>query len=126
MKLNKKGYIEDIAIIVVPLLILAFMCGLSFVSFKSSNEVVSGIVYNTQNDKFISGNTTFSVRASEATYTNESNESSYCLPPNSQYKSLVNKAAGDKRIKIEVEERKYFTIQSPFTCKNNVSVKEIK
>lgn len=106
--------------------VIGFFLLLLCISFKASNEVVSGIAYNTKNDKLFSSNTTFSIRASENTYVSEENKSSYCLPPNSPYKELVNKAAQDKRIKVVVEAKKYFAIQAPWTCKDNVTVTEVK
>lgn len=122
MKSNEKGFIGAfIAILLVVGLSMLTFC----VRFNLSNGVASGIVYNTKNDKLISGNTTFSVRASEDTYVSQENKSSYCLPPNSPYKELVNRAAQDKRIKIVVEAKKYFAIQSPWTCKDNVTVREV-
>lgn len=123
---NQKGYIEEFGLLVIIILVIGFFLTLLFVSFKASNEVVSGIAYNTKNDNLISGNTTFSVRAGENTPVTTENESSYCLPPNSPYKELVNRAAADKRVKITVEAKKYFAIQLPWTCKNNVTVTEIK
>lgn len=93
-------------------------------SFSEQN--VSGIVYNTKNNSIISGNTTFSIRASENTYVSEENKSSYCLPPNSQYKELVNKAARDKRIKVVVATSKYFKLKAPWTCVDNVKVERVR
>lgn len=119
---KEKGFIE----VVIVLIIVVLFLSLFFVRFKGSNEVVSGVVYNTTNDSLIAGNTKFSIRASEDTYVSEENRSSYCLPPNSPHKELVNKAAQDKRIKVVVEAKKYFAIQLPWTCKDNVTVKEIK
>lgn len=107
-------------------LILALLLAPFTVRFKLSNEVVSGIAYNTTNDKFISGNTHFSVRAGENTPVTSENQSTYCLPPNSPYKELVNRAAADKRIKIQVEARKYFVVKAPWTCHDNVTVTEVK
>lgn len=120
---DQKGFI---GILVGIIIVVGLLFALFSISFKGSNEVVSGIVYNTKNDKLISGNTTFSVRAAVDTYVSEENQSSYCLPPNSPYKELVNKAAQDKQIKVVVTEKKYFAIQSPFTCKDNVTVTEVK
>src|SRR4051812_24509065 len=114
-----------IVVIVVGVIVMPFVAMLT-VRFKASNEVVSGIAYNTKNDHLLSGKTTFSVRAGENTYVSTENKSSYCLPPNSPYKELVNKAAEDKRIKIVVTAKKYFAIQAPWTCKNNVMVTEVK
>ena len=126
MKLNQKGYIEDFLFGGAVVFGILFFIMLLFISWKGSNEVVSGIVYNTSNDSLLAGNTKFSVRASEDTYVSEENRSSYCLPPNSPYKELVNKAAQDKKIKVIVEEKKYFAIQAPWTCKDNVIVKEVR
>lgn len=103
-------------------LILSFI----FTGMSFSEQNVSGIVYNTKNNSIISGNTTFSIRASENTYISEENKSSYCLPPNSQYKELVNKAARDKRIKVVVTTSKYFKLKAPWTCVDNVKVERVR
>lgn len=87
-----------------------------------SEDNVSGVVYNTTNNAIISGNTDFKVRAAVDTYINEDNESSYCLPPNSPYKELVNKAAADKSVRIIVTTKKGFWLKAPWTCINNVTV----
>lgn len=88
-----------------------------------SEENVAGIAYNVKNNTFISGNTHFSVRASEDTYVSEENRSSYCLPPNSPYIKLVNEAAADKSIKINVQTDKMFHVESaPWKCADNVKV----
>jgi hypothetical protein len=123
---NQKGFIEVLGGLMVLLLIVGFLFAIFFVRFKLSNEVVSGIAYNTTNDRAISGATCFSVRASEATYVNEETKSTYCVPPNSPYKELINRAAGDKRVKIEVQAHKYFTVKAPWTVYPNVTVKEVK
>lgn len=121
-KLNENGFIGVVAGLIVFLLFLS----LFVISFKGSNEVVSGIAYNTKNDRLFTGNTTFSVRAGENTPVTPENESSYCLPPHSPYKDLVNKAAQDKRIKIVVEAKKYFAFQAPWTCNPNVTVRLVQ
>lgn len=128
MKSNQKGYVEDW---LPGLLIFVFIIGLIFcalfVRFKLSNEIVSGIVYNTTNDRAISGATCFSVRAGENTPVTEENQSSYCIPAGSPYKDLVNKAAADKRVKVTVEAHKYgLTIKAPWEVIPNVTVVEIK
>jgi len=128
MRTNQKGYIDsDVVfglgfIIIIALVIFA----LFFVRFQPSNSVVSGIAYNTSNDSLFGGNTHFSVRAGENTPVTEENQSTYCLPPNSPYKDLVNRAAQDKRIKIVVTAEKYFAIQAPWVCNPNVKVTEVK
>ena len=108
------------------LLVLAMLFAMFFVRFRTNNEVTSGIAYNTTNDSLIGGNTHFGVRASEQTYTTTENASYYCLPGDSPYKELVNRAAGDKRIKIKVESSKFFAIKAPWTCYPNVVVTEVK
>jgi hypothetical protein len=123
---NLERFIAVLGSVFVLSLILAVILSPFTVRFKLSNEVVSGIVYNTTNDRFISGATCFSVRASEATYVSEENRSSYCLPKNSPYKKLVNKAAGDKRVKVEVQAHKYFSVKLPWSVVPNVTVTEVK
>lgn len=126
MRSNQKGYIEVIGALIVLLLIVGAVFAIFFVRFKLSNETVSGIVYNTTNNRFISDATCFSVRAGENTPVTEENQSTYCLPPNSQYKDLVNKAAQDKRIKVVVTAEKYFAVKLPWTVQPNVTVAEVK
>jgi hypothetical protein len=131
MKRNQGGYIEDTLFVVfsflgVMLLIVLFL-SLFFIRFKLSNERVSGIVYNTTNDRAISGATCFYVRAGENTYVDENNTSSYCVPRNSKYIPLINKAAEDKRIKVVVVAHKYgLTVKAPWTVVPNVEVTEVK
>lgn len=123
MKSSQSGFI---GILITLLLVFGFIFALFFVRIKASNEIVSGIVYNTTNDRFISGATCFSVRAGENTPVTMENESSYCIPKNSEYKALINKAAADKRIKVTVEASKYFTVKAPWSVVPNVKVTEIK
>lgn len=117
---NQQGTIvwTVIGIVLALLLILGFMV----VGLKLSDERVSGVVYNTSNNRAISGNTRFSVRASEDTYVSEENRSSYCLPPGSEYIELINRAAENKDIKVVVTASKYFKIKAPWTCVDNVRV----
>lgn len=126
MRNNQKGFVEVMAALLIVLLGVTLVFSIFFVRFKLSNEVVSGIVYNTTNNRAISNATCFSVRASEATYVNEETKSSYCVPPNSEYIDLINRAAGDKNIKVKVEARKYFTVKAPWTVYPNVTVTEVK
>lgn len=100
-----------------------FFWFLPSISIAISEQNVSGIAYNVKNNTFISGNTHFSVRASEDTYVSEENKSSYCLPPNSPYIALVNEAAKDKSIKINVQTDKMFrVVAAPWVCADNVKV----
>lgn len=124
---NEKGFVEFLAVLTIVILVFGFIFALFFVRFKLSNERVSGIVYNTTNDRAISGATCFYVRAGENTYVDENNTSSYCLPKDSKYIPLVNKAAEDKRIKVVVVAHKYgLTIKAPWTVIPNVTVTEVK
>lgn len=118
-----EGILNGIAFWVIGVIwLVAF---LSITSFALSEQVVSGIVYNNKNNEALTGNTTFSIRASEDTYVSEENRSSYCLPPNSPYVELVNKAAQDKSTKVVVTTKKYFAFKAPWTCYPNVIVKEL-
>lgn len=121
MKINSdhRGILKTFALCtIIPIFIGAV------ISFKASGERVSGIVYNTKNDHALTGNTTFSIRASESTYVSQENRGSYCLPPHSRYIALVNRAAENKNIKVIVTAKKYFAIQAPWTCRANVTVVE--
>lgn len=110
--------------------IAAALVGLFFmiksVHFEASDQNVSGVVYNVKNDKFLSGNTTFSVRASENTYVSEENRSSFCLPKGSEYIPLVNEASENKDIKLSIKTTKYLTgFKLPWYCEPNVTVTKI-
>lgn len=98
------------------------------IRWSPSESRVSGIVYNVKNDEWISGNTSFSVRAAENTVVTEENESSYCLPKDSKYIDLVNRAAEDKRIKVVVRTSKvsFRLVEGATTCVDNVTVEELK
>lgn len=122
MKTNQKGSVEvwvTIAVIAVTMLLF-------HIKWQTSEDLVSGIVYNNTNDEFISGNTTFSVRASEDSYVNEKNTSTYCLPPNSPYIPLVKEAAADKSIKVIVIAYKDFQIMPMWGCMDNIKVERAK
>lgn len=96
------------------------------VRLQTSDNVVSGIVYNNQNNSIFGGNTYFRVRASENTVVTKENTSKFCLPPNSPYIKLVNEAAKDKSIKVVVTSNKVFTmVLSPWHCVDNVKVERL-
>lgn len=96
------------------------------VRLQTSDNVVSGIVYNNQNNSIFGGNTYFRVRASENTVVTKENTSKFCLPPNSPYIKLVNEAAKDKNIKVVVTSSKIFTmVPSPWHCVDNVKVERL-
>lgn len=97
------------------------------VRLQTSDNVVSGIVYNNQNNSIFTGNTYFRIRASENTVVTKENISKFCLPPNSPYIKLVNEAAKDKNIKVVVTSSKVFTmVPSPWHCADNVKVERLK
>jgi hypothetical protein len=133
-KLNQGGYIEDVimtTLVVVVFGILALVVlaipMMLFSQWTMSEDNVSGIVYNTSNNSFIAENTQFAVRASVDTYIDpEHNASEYCLPKGSPYIDLVNRAAVDKDIKVQVTTRKGFWWKLPWTCIDNVYVEEIR
>lgn len=120
-KVNKQNGSAVIYLVSIVGAVLLIWLSLS-VKWQTSEEVVSGIVYNNSNDKLISGNTSFSIRAAEDSYVSSRNESSYCLPPNSPYIPLVKEAARDKKIKVTVVASKKFQILSPWGCMDNVMV----
>lgn len=99
------------------------VCLLSSIKVEFSEQNVSGVVYNAKNNSWPLGNTKFSIRASENTYVSEENRSRFCLPPNSPYIELVNKAAQDKSVKVVVTTEKMFEfVTNPWTCVDNVKV----
>lgn len=96
------------------------------VRLQTSDNVVSGIVYNNQNNSIFTGNTYFRIRASENTVVTKENISKFCLPPNSPYIKLVNEAAKDKNVKVVVTSSKVFTmVLSPWQCVDNVKVERL-
>lgn len=108
--------------ILTIMIVVTIYCILS-VRLQVSDNVASGIVYNNQNNSIFSGNTYFSIRASENTVVTKENISNFCLPPNSPYIKLVNEAAKDKNIKVVVTSSKVFTMMSaPWGCVDNVKV----
>jgi hypothetical protein len=129
---NQKGFIDTDAlmggfIILVILGVVGVIFLAIFSKWEWSEDNVSGIVYSTTNNGPIAGNTNFKVRASVDTYIDkDTNESAYCLPGNSPYKELVNKAAADKNIKVQVTTKKGFWFKAPWTCIDNVTVTEVK
>ena len=113
-------YVLVILVFAVPIYLLLS------IRIQLSDNVVSGIVYNNQNNSIFGGKTLFSVRASENTVVTKENVSNFCLPPNSPYIKLVNEAAKDKNIKVVVTSNKVFTIMSsPWQCVDNVKVERL-
>ena len=113
-------------ILITLMIVVPIYCILS-VRLQTSDNVVSGIVYNNQNNSIFTGNTYFRIRASENTIVTGENISRFCLPPNSPYIKLVNEAAKDKNIKVVVTSSKVFTmVLSPWHCVDNVKVERLK
>ena len=125
---NQKGFIGVflvwvaimVVVIAIPVILLTCM------RWEWSEDNVSGVVYNASNNTIISGNTTFSVRAAVDTYVSSENRSSYCLPPDSEYIGLVNEAARDKNIIVQVTTKRGFWWKMPWTCINNITVVRVK
>lgn len=115
------GFFAVATVVIIAALLLIFG-----VHWQTSEDLVSGIVYNNTNNDFISGNTDFSVRAAVDTYVSDQNTSSFCLPPNSPYIPLVKEAAADKSIKVVVATRKEFKLLAPWSCMANVTVTKEK
>ena len=123
----KKGRFLEIMLLAVAIaaLVSVVYCS-SLIRWVTSESIVSGIVYNNQNDAMLSGNTHFSVRASENTVVTEENKSEFCLPPNSPYIKLVNEAAKNKNIKVVITKSKIFTMVSfPWQCVDSVKVERL-
>lgn len=128
MKNDQSGFIGVIVAIVLTFGVFWSIYALTRIRWSPSESRVSGVVYNVKNDEWISGNTSFAVRAAENTVVTEENESSYCLPKGSKYIELVNKAAEDKSIKVIVRTSKVSLrlVEGATTCVDNVTVEEIK
>lgn len=109
-------------ILITLMIVVPIYCILS-VRLQTSETIASGIVYNNQNNSTFTGNTYFSIRASENTVVTKENISKFCLLPNSPYIKLVNEAAKDKNIKVVVTSSKVLTmVPSPWHCVDNVKV----
>lgn len=96
------------------------------IKWETSEDLVSGIVYDNTNSDMFTGNSHFKIRASVEMNADAGTSRTYCLPSDSQYIPLVKKAAADKNVKVVVETRKSFKIMQPWSCNNNVIVTEQK
>lgn len=131
MRNNQRGDIDTILIgcaVLFAVLLFSWVFILAlFAKWEIAEDNVSGIVYSTTNNGPIAGNTSFKVRASVDSFIDKNtNESSYCLPANSPYKALVNKAASNKTVQVQVTTKKGFWVKAPWTCIDNVIVTEVK
>lgn len=102
---NKKGSVllEIAGYIVIIGAIIFGVWALAHLSWKASEEVVSGIVYDARFNDWPAHNTTFKVRAAAEMAVTEETSLTYCLPKGSQYESIVREAAEDKNIKVIVK-----------------------
>ena len=89
----------------------------------TGTSVVSGFVYDVESDGFISGKTTFKVRASKDTATNEGTSHTYCLDKDSPYTDLVVKAGEDHDKEVSVVREKGIYWANIFQCGQKVTVK---
>ena len=93
-------------------------------SWKTSEDVVSGIVYDAHFDDWPTHNTTFKIRAAAEMAVTEETSPTYCLPSGSQYESIVREAAENEDIKVVVRVKQmppHFR-ESVFKCEDNVEV----
>lgn len=92
--------------------------------WKTSEDVVSGIVYNARFDDWPGHNTTFKIRAAAEMAVTEGTSPTYCLPRGSQYESIIREAAEDKDIKVvvRVKQMPLHFRESVFRCEDNVEV----
>lgn len=110
--------------VAVGIVVIGFFWALFHFSWQSSEEVVSGIVYDAHFNKWPANNTTFKIRAAAEMAVTEDTSPKYCLPSGSQYESIVREAAENKDIKVIVKVKQmppHFR-ESVFKCEDNVEV----
>lgn len=108
------------------ILLFGLIALLSGIKWETSEDIVSGIVYDNTNNALISGNTHFKIRASADMYADENTSRTYCLPPGSEYIDLVKEAASDKNIRVVVSTEKDFKFMLPWECNDNVKVERVE
>lgn len=111
------------ALAIIGAIICAFWAVFHF-SWQSSEEVVSGIVYDAHFDDWPAHNTTFKIRAAAEMAVTEGTSPTYCLPKGSQYEGIVREAAEDKNIKVIVKVKPmppHFR-KGVFECEDNIEV----
>ncbi len=116
---------EKVATGIIILFGLGFFLLLFGIKWETSEDLVSGIVYDNANNKIVTGKSTFKVRASAEMYAGKDTSRTYCLPKDSPYIPLVKEAAADKNIKIVVKTSKNFQIMWPMSCPSNVVVEKL-
>ena len=123
---NKKGSVllEIAGYIVIIGAIIFGVWALFHLSWKASEEVVSGIVYDAHFDDWPTGNTTFKVRAAAEMAVTEDTSPTYCLPKGSQYESVVREAAENKDIKVivKIKQMPPHLKEGILKCEDNIEV----
>lgn len=123
---NKKGSVllEVAGCIVIIGVIIWGVWALFHLSWQSSEEVVSGIIYDAHFNDWPAENTAFKVRAAAEMAVTEGTSPTYCLPKGSPYESIVREAAEDKSIKVIVKVKPmppHFK-EGVFKCEDNIEV----
>jgi hypothetical protein len=97
---------------------------LAHFSWKTGEDIVSGIIYNAQFNDWPGHNTTFKIRAAAEMAVTEGTSPTYCLPSGSQYESVVREAAENKDIKVivRVKQMPPHLRESIFKCEDNIEV----
>lgn len=119
-----KLIIKAVTIILIAVAVIGATWGVSHLSWKMSEEVVGGIVYDATFDDWPGHNTTFKIRAAAEMAVTEDTSPTYCLPSGSPYESLVREAAEDKDIKVivKVKQMPLHFREGIFKCEDNVEV----
>lgn len=113
-----------VALIAIAGAVIWSIWALAHLSWQSSEEVVSGIVYDARFNDWPANNTTFKIRAAAEMAVTEGTSPTYCLPSGSQYESVVREAAENKDIKVIVRVKQmppHFR-EGVFKCEDNVEV----
>ena len=123
---NKRGSVllEIAGYIVIIGAIIFGVWALAHISWQSSEEVVSGIVYDAHFNDWSTENTIFKVRAAAEMAVTEDTSPTYCLPKGSQYESVVREAAENKDIKVIVKVKPmppHFK-EGVLKCEDNIEV----
>lgn len=127
MRRGEQGTVVEVLIVLIVVALIGIvLLALFVIKIEFGDQNVSGIAYNVKNNEWPVGNTSFSIRAAVDTVVTEENQSSYCLPAGSPYIDLVNKAAENKEIKLVVKTERGLWFKAPWTCIDNVTVKEKK
>ena len=125
MKTKNGNVLITIAASIVIIGLIAWgVWALAHFSWKTGEDVVSGIIYNAQFNDWPTENTTFQVRAAAEMAVTEDTSPTYCLPKGSQYESIVREAAEDKSIKVIVKVKPmppHFK-EGVFKCEDNIEV----